>query len=106
MKDLSAANFIFGMEIKRDQAKKKLWLNQRKYVKAILQRFNMHECKPIKVPILVVVNLSVDQCPKAHEEEEDMSYVPYVSIVDNFIYAMICTRPDIAHVMRFLRMYM
>jgi hypothetical protein len=36
MKDLGASNFIFGMEIKRDQKKKKLWLNQRKYVETIL----------------------------------------------------------------------
>jgi len=27
MKDLGAANYILGMEIKRDRAKKKLWLN-------------------------------------------------------------------------------
>ena len=36
MKDLGAANYILGMEIKRDQAKRKLWLNQRKYVETIL----------------------------------------------------------------------
>jgi hypothetical protein len=41
MKDFSAANFILGMEIKRDCANMKLWLNQRKYVDTILQRFNM-----------------------------------------------------------------
>jgi hypothetical protein len=41
MKDLSASNFILGMEIKRDQKKRKLLLNQRKYVETILQRFNM-----------------------------------------------------------------
>ena len=27
MKDLGAANYILGMEIKRDQEKRKLWLN-------------------------------------------------------------------------------
>jgi hypothetical protein len=36
MKDLGAANLILGMEIKRDQGNKKLWLNQRKYVELIL----------------------------------------------------------------------
>ena len=41
MKDLGAANYILGMEIKRDRAKRKLWLNQRKYVETILQRFNI-----------------------------------------------------------------
>ena len=32
MKDLGATNFILGMEIKRNWANRKLWLNQRKYV--------------------------------------------------------------------------
>jgi hypothetical protein len=42
MKDLGAANFILRMEIKRDRANRKLWLNQRKYVETILQRFSMN----------------------------------------------------------------
>ena len=41
MKDLSVANFILGMEIKRDQATRKLWLNKMKYIETILKRFNM-----------------------------------------------------------------
>jgi hypothetical protein len=41
MKYISASNFILGMEIKRDRKKWKFWLNQRKYVETILQRFNM-----------------------------------------------------------------
>jgi hypothetical protein len=64
MKDLGAANFILGMEIKRDWEKMKLWLNQRKYVEKILQRFNMQECKLVKVPIPVGVKLYADQFPK------------------------------------------
>jgi hypothetical protein len=36
MKDLGAANFILGMEIKRDRANMKIWFNQRKYVETIL----------------------------------------------------------------------
>ena len=81
MKDLGASNFILGMEIKRDKKNRKLWLNQRKYVETILQRFNMQGCKPVKVPIPVGAKLSADQCPKTHEEEEDMSRVPYASAV-------------------------
>jgi hypothetical protein len=64
MKDLNVVNFILGMEIKRDCAKGKLWLNRRKYVEMILQRFNMHGTKLIKFPIHIGVKLSVDQCPK------------------------------------------
>jgi hypothetical protein len=106
MKDLDVANFILGMEIKRDHANMKLWLNQRKYVETILQRFNMHVSKPIKVPIPIVVKLSTDQCPKTHEEEEDMSHVSYYNVVNSLMYAMVCTRPYIAHAVGVLRRYM
>jgi hypothetical protein len=51
MKDLGAKNFILGMEIKRDRAARKLWLNQKKYIEIVLKCFNMQDCKPIKVPI-------------------------------------------------------
>jgi hypothetical protein len=106
MKDLGAANFILGMDIKRDHANKKIWLNHRKYVEMILQRFNMHGSKPVKVPIPIGVKLYVDQCPKTHEEEEDMSHVLYASAVGSLMYAMVCTRPNIAHAVGVLSRYM
>ena len=95
MKDLGVANLILGMEIKINHVDRKLWVNQRKYIETILHRFNMQECKPVKVPILVGVRLSKKQCPKTQEEEEDMSHFPYASVVGSLMYAMVCTRPDI-----------
>eukprot|EP00253_Pinus_taeda_P020067 PITA_20067 len=106
MKDLGAAHYILGMEIKRDQAKRNLWLNQRKYVETILQRFHMQDSKPVEVPIPVGVRLSVEQCPRTQEEEEDMSHVPYASVVGSLMYVMVCTRPDIAHAVGVLRRFM
>jgi hypothetical protein len=106
MKDLGAGNFILGMEIKRDQENRKLWLNKRKYVETMLQRINMQECKLVRVPIPVCVNLYVDECPKTQEDEEDMSCFPYVSVVDILMYAMVCTRLEISHEVRDLRRYM
>jgi hypothetical protein len=106
MKDLGATNFILGMEIKRDWENGKIWLNQRKYVERILHRFNMQECKSVKVPIPVGVKLFVDECPKTHEEEEDMPHVPYISVVGSLMYALVFTRLDIAHAMEFLSKYM
>jgi hypothetical protein len=66
----------------------------------------MQECKLVKVPIHVGVNLSEDQCPKTREEEEDMSHVPYASVVGSLMYAMVCTRLDIAHEVGILSRYM
>jgi hypothetical protein len=106
MKDLGVANFILGMEIKRDCENMKLCLNQRKYVETILHRFNMHGSKLVKVPIPIGVKLSIDHCPKTQEEEEDMSHVPYASAVGSFIYEMVCTRHEIAHAVGVLSRYM
>jgi len=106
MKDLGTANYILGMDTKRDQEKRKLWLNQRKYVETILQRFNMQDSKLVKVPILIGVRLSTEQCPKTQEEEEDMSHVPYVSAVGSLMYAMVYTRRDIAHAVGVLSKFM
>ena len=106
MKDLCVLNIILGMEIRRNHANMKIWLNQRKYVETVLHIFNMNASKLIKVPIPVGVNIYVEQCPKTHVEEDDMSQVPYASAVGSLMYAMVCTRLDIAHPVEVLSKYM
>ena len=60
----------------------------------------------MNVLIPIGTNLSVEQCPKTQEEEEDMSHVPYESVVGSLMYAMVCTRPDIAHAVGVLSRFM
>ena len=57
----------------------------------------MEDSKPVNVPIPVGVKLSAEQCPKTQEEEKYMSRAPYASEMGSLMYAMVCTRPDIAH---------
>eukprot|EP00253_Pinus_taeda_P005419 PITA_05419 len=64
------------------------------------------DSKSVKVPIPVGVKLSVEKCPKTQEEEEDMSHVPYASLVSSLMYAMLCTRPNIAHAVGVLSRFM
>ena len=66
----------------------------------------MQDSKPVKFPIPVGVKLSIEQCPKTQEEEEDMSHVPYSSAIGILMYAMVFTRPDIAHAVGVLSMFM
>eukprot|EP00253_Pinus_taeda_P007251 PITA_07251 len=66
----------------------------------------MQDSKPVKVPILVGVRLSIEKCPKTQEEEEDMSHVRYASAVGSLMYAMVCTRLDIAHAVGVLSKFM
>jgi hypothetical protein len=106
MKDISATNFILGMEITRDRVSRKLWLNQTRYIETILKHFNMHDFKLVKVPIVFGTRLIVEQCPKTQEEIEYMACVPYASVVGSLMHVMVCTRPDISHAVGVLSRYM
>jgi len=66
----------------------------------------MQDSKLVKVPIHVCVKLSAKQFPKTQEEEEDMYHVSYASVVDSLMYAMVCTRQDIAHAVGVLNKFM
>jgi hypothetical protein len=51
MKDLGELHFFLGMEVERYREERLLRINQIKYLKEILKRFRMEECKPIGVPL-------------------------------------------------------
>ena len=64
IKNHSATHFTLGLDIKRDQASIKFWLNQSKYVETILEHFNMQGSKPLNILIPMGVKLFTKQCPK------------------------------------------
>ena len=42
------------------------------------------------------IDLCKTQCPSTQDERERMSKIPYASAKGSIMYAMICTRPDVA----------
>jgi len=66
----------------------------------------MQDSKPTKVPIPIGVKLSIEHCPKAQEEEKDMSRVLYASEISSLMYVMVCIRPYIAHAVIILSKFM
>ena len=106
MKDLGVAKKIIGIEIRKDRDAKRLWLFQAGYVKKVLERFSMENVKPISTPLANHFRLSTSQCSKIVEEIEDMSKVPYASAVGCLMYAMLCTRLDLAHAVSVVSKYM
>ncbi|CAM8880102.1 unnamed protein product [Rhodiola kirilowii] len=97
MKDLGKAKQILGMEITRERKKNKLWLSQERYIERVLERFNMKGAKAVSSPQGNHFKLSKSSCPTTKEEIDKMSDIPYSSAVGSLMYAMVCTRPDIAH---------
>ena len=60
----------------------------------------------MSTPLANHFKLSSNQCPKIDKEVADMVEVPYASVVGCLIYAMVCTRPDLAHVVSQVSKYM
>nr|GEW09260.1 retrovirus-related Pol polyprotein from transposon TNT 1-94 [Tanacetum cinerariifolium] len=106
MKDLGAAKRILGMEIRRDRKIGKLTLSQTYYISKVLKKFNMSSCKPVPNPLAPHFKLSSHECPKFEEDKEDISRVPYSSAVGSLMYAMVCTRPNLAHSVSVVGRYM
>ena len=98
MKDLGAAKQILGIRIIREKANGISKLSQLDYVKEVLNKFNMNEAKPMSTPLGSHFKLSKEQSPKIEEEKDHIRKVPYNSAIGNLMYAMMCTRPDIAHI--------
>ncbi|KAL5849218.1 hypothetical protein ACOSQ4_007231 [Xanthoceras sorbifolium] len=106
MKDLGAAKQILGMRIKRDTKSGTLLLSQAEYIKKVLSRFNIQDAKPVSTPLGIHFRLSKEQSPKTEEERTHMAKVPYASAIGSLMYAMVCTRPDIAQAVGVVSRYM
>lgn len=106
MKDLGEAKQILGMRINRDKVAGKLYLSQSDYIDKVLRRFSMQDAKPVSTPLGSQFRLSRKESPTSDLERAEMSKTPYASAVGSLMYAMVCTRPDIAHAVGVVSRYM
>ena len=97
MKDLGEAAYILGIKIYRDRSKRLLGLSQSLYIDTILKRFSMENSKRGNVPTQSGIVLSKKDAPHTEEEKARMKRIPYASAIGSIMYAMLCTRPDVAY---------
>ena len=64
MKDMGEAAYILGVKISRNCSKKLLSLSQETYIKKVLERFSMQDCKAIDTPVSKCDALSLRLSPK------------------------------------------
>lgn len=77
MKDLGPAHYVLGFQIHRDRQARTLSISQGEYVKNVLERFDMMDCKPVSTPLATGVKLLKSDCPTSQEDIETMAAVPY-----------------------------
>ncbi|GJT95850.1 retrotransposon protein, putative, ty1-copia subclass [Tanacetum coccineum] len=96
MKDLGEAAYILGIKIYRDRSKRLIGLCQSAYIEKILKRFYMENSKRGTIPMQEKLKLSKSQGASTPAEIRRMQNIPYASAVGSIMYAVRCTRPDVA----------
>ncbi|GJY56531.1 retrotransposon protein, putative, ty1-copia subclass [Tanacetum coccineum] len=96
MKDLGEAAFILGIKIYRDRSKRLIGLCQNAYMDKILKRYKMDNSKRGHIPMQERLDLNKSQGAQTPKEVNRMKNVPYASAVGSIMYAVRCTRPDVA----------
>nr|GEU49947.1 hypothetical protein [Tanacetum cinerariifolium] len=96
IKDLGEATYILGIKISRDRSRRLIGLCQSAYIEKILKWYCMKNSKRRSIPMQKKLKLSKSQGASTHAKLKRMQNVPYASTVGSIMYAVRCTRPDVA----------
>jgi len=91
MKDIGPAASCLGITI--NQGSNFIEIDQSHYVKQIIERFGMRDCKPVKTPYDSNQKLSINMW---NEENSLVGKIPYQELIGSLLYLSGATRPDIA----------
>ena len=91
MKDLGPISWFLGIQFL--QTEEGISMNQSYYLSGVLERFQMSECKPRATPC--EPKFDVEEGPSTNNNSDD-DVRRYREIIGSLVYAMSCTRPDLA----------
>ena len=101
MEDLGEIHYCLGMAIERDRNAKVLMIHQKSYLKNVLKRFGMEDCKPISTPMDPNVKFE-----KLADDEKSTNIQEYQAMIGSLTYASIATRPDLSSAVGVLSQFM
>ncbi|GJR78680.1 zinc finger, CCHC-type containing protein [Tanacetum coccineum] len=90
MKDMGEADVILGIRIKYESNGKSI--SQSHYIEKVLKKFNYFDCTPVST----LMDTSEKMMPN---NGQAVSQLKYSWVIGCLMYAMTCTRPDIAFTM-------
>ncbi|GJX04994.1 retrotransposon protein, putative, ty1-copia subclass [Tanacetum coccineum] len=96
IKDLGEAAYILEIKIYRDRSKRLISLCQSAYIEKILKRFYMENSKRGMISMQEKLKFSKSHGALTPAKIQRMQNIPYASAVGSIMYAVRCTRPDVA----------
>lgn len=89
MTDLKEVSTFLGLTIERNKKDGDLKIGQKLYLKNLLNRFGMKDCKPVQTPL--AVGLRLEKCT----DTEKFTQHPYRELVGCLMYVTVTSRPDL-----------
>ena len=83
---LGELSFFLGLQIR--QSNQGIFISQTKYIREMLKRFGMEDCKPVITPMQTSCKLSKDDDSKSTDQRQ------YKSMIGSVLY-VIASRPDV-----------
>lgn len=89
MKDLGDVKYFLGLKIEYDMENGILQMSQRQYMKNVLKRFQMEDCKGISTPMESKLELTWNETSNGTQQ-------PYRELIGCLMYGMLARRPDLS----------
>lgn len=99
IKDLGKIKYCLGIEFSQDDDG--YTMRQKGYIKDVLDRYGMYECKTVSTPL----DLSTKLKRNEEKSDDEGKNLPYRELIGAMMYLAMCTRPDIAHTVSYLGQY-
>ena len=87
--------WFLGFEIKRDRDARTISINQRAYIKLMVEKFRLTNAKPVSTPMEPGTQYSIDQCPSSINQMLKMQEVPYSEAVGSVLWPAVVSLPDV-----------
>jgi len=73
-------------------------INQRAYIEAVLERFNLTNTKPVLIPMEPNLQLPSQEGTLMPKDAERIRAVPYAEAIGSVLWPAIISRPDVSYV--------
>ena len=96
MSDLGLAHHCLGMRIVQDPAKAMVSIDQEQYVKELLAKQGMADCRAVSTPLPVRAELTAGAIDDGDLQLDEDCAHRFREITGSLLYLVACTRPDLA----------
>ncbi|TYZ68862.1 hypothetical protein PybrP1_003773 [[Pythium] brassicae (nom. inval.)] len=96
-KDLGSISSSLGIDVSRDRAQRKLWMQQSQQIASVVEKFNLVHAHPSELPARPGARLQKPSLQSIGDEMAELVSKSYRQAVGSLINVMVSTHPDIAY---------